>query len=380
MKVLPVASGKGGVGKSLVAANMACAFAQAGKKVILADLDLGASNLHLIIGHRKPGHSLGGFLNDPKTDFNSVIAETDIPNLKFIPGDAEIPGAANLKITQRNTLIRKLLSLNTDILILDLGAGTHQSILDFFLVSGQGLIVSAPAVTATLGAYVFLKNAIFKLMYSSFSRNSAAFAYLEKLRKDGSGFKMLYLPKMLEEIAARDAASFSKFRNAMEHFHPRLILNMLEDPKDADVAMKIRRSCESYLGLQIEHLGVIYRDSVQDISLASRLPVIIYKPQSLIAQAIYRIADKIMQTGDDNFDFTLGRNIDESYQEALLEAEVDFENKKEYVEELLHSGILTEGDLVETVKTQHLEISKLKKENSFLKQKLSKAITQGYRP
>jgi flagellar biosynthesis protein FlhG len=191
---------------------------------------------------------------------------------------------------------------------------------------------------------------------------------------------MLYLPKMLEEIAARDAASFSKFRNAMEHFHPRLILNMLEDPKDADVAMKIRRSCESYLGLQIEHLGVIYRDSVQDISLASRLPVIIYKPQSLIAQAIYRIADKIMQTGDDNFDFTLGRNIDESYQEALLEAEVDFENKKEYVEELLHSGILTEGDLVETVKTQHLEISKLKKENSFLKQKLSKAITQGYRP
>jgi flagellar biosynthesis protein FlhG len=52
----------------------------------------------------------------------------------------------------------------------------------------------------------------------------------------------------------------------------------------------------------------------------------------------------------------------------------------EYVEELLHSGALTQGDLIETVKTQQLEISKLKKENAFLKTKLSRAITQGFRP
>lgn len=379
MKIIPVASGKGGVGKSLVAANLACAFAQAGKRVTLADMDLGASNLHLIIGHRKPGLSLGAFLNNTKLDFANAIAETDIPNLRFIPGDSEIPGAANLKIAQRNLIIRKLLALDTEILILDLGAGTHQSILDFFLISGQGIIVSAPAVTATLGAYVFLKNAIFKLMYSSFSRGSAAFSYMEKLRKDSAGLKMLYLPKMLEEISLHDPSSFAKFKKAFDHFRPRLILNMLDDPKDADVAMKIRRSCEAYLGLQIEHLGVIYRDNLQDISLASRLPVLIYKPQSLIAQAVYRIADKILQTSDDNFDFARTRNIDESYQEAILEAEVDFESKKEYVEELLHSGMLSEGDLVETVKTQQLEISKLKRENSFLKYKLTDAITKGYK-
>lgn len=378
MKVLPIASGKGGVGKSLVAANLAVAFAQAGKRVVLADLDLGASNLHLIIGHHKTGGSLGAFLNNPRIDFATLLAETDIPNLRFIPGDAEIPGTANLKISQRNILIRRLLNVDADVLILDLGAGTHQSILDFFLVSGQGLIVSAPTVTATLNAYVFLKNAIFKLMYSSFARNSEAFAYLEKLRKD-SALKMLYLPKMLDEISTRDAASYKKFKTALDHFHPRLILNMLDDPKDADVAIKIRRSCEAYLGLQIEHLGVIYRDGVQDISLSSRLPVVVYKPQSLIAQAIYRIADKILQTNDDPFDFTFSRSIDESYQEAALEAEVDFESKKEYVEELLHSGILTEGDLVETVKTQQLELNKLKRENTFLKQKLSQAISKGFK-
>ena len=50
MKIIPIASGKGGVGKSLLAANLSVALAEAGKKVILTDLDLGASNLHIFLG------------------------------------------------------------------------------------------------------------------------------------------------------------------------------------------------------------------------------------------------------------------------------------------------------------------------------------------
>jgi flagellar biosynthesis protein FlhG len=388
MRIIPIASGKGGVGKSLVAANLAVAFAQGGKRVILADLDLGASNLHLIIGHQKAGSSLGAYLSDPKIDFNSVVAETDIKNLRFIPGDAEIPGLANLKTGTRNAVIRHLYALDADILVLDLGAGTHQSILDFFLMSGQGIVVSTPAVTATLNAYVFLKNTIFRLMYTAFAKNSPAFAYLERLRTEGTGLKMLYIPKMLEEIQARDPKSYQKFKQNLDHFHPKLVLNMLGDPKDADIAMKIRRSCKAYLGLSLEHLGVIYRDTMQDIALASRLPILLYKPQSVLSQAIYRIADKITQdmaeAADADADYIFdsieaARSADESFQEAALEAELDFANRKEYVEELLHSGVLSEGDLIETVKTQQFELAKLKKENNFIKTKLARAIAQGFK-
>ena len=63
-----------------------------------------------------------------------------------------------------------------------------------------------------------------------------------------------------------------------------------------------------------------------------------------------------------------------------VEAEVDFEAKMGYVEELLHSGALSTGDLVETVKSQQYEISQLRKENVFLKSKLAKALHQGFRP
>ncbi|MDL2229136.1 P-loop NTPase [Treponema sp. OttesenSCG-928-L16] len=379
MRIIPIASGKGGVGKSLVAANLAVAFAQAGKQTVLADLDLGASNLHLVIGHQAPQAGIGTFLNDTRSDFSKVIAHTDIPNLRFIPGDNEIPGSANLKASQRKALVRRLMALDADILILDLGAGTHQSILDFFLLSGQGIVVSAPTVTATLNAYVFLKNAVFRVMYTSFTKGSGAHSYLEKLRKDGSPLQRLYIPKMLQEIQRIDTLSYEKFKERMDHFHPRLIMNMIEDPKDADVAMKIRRSCEEYLDLKIEHLGIMYRDSMQDTALSSRLPILLYKPQSILSQAIYRIADKIIQTDEDDFVFS-EQSIDDSFQEASMEAEIDFGNKMEYVEELLHSGALSPGDLVETVKTQQFEITKLKKENNFLKFKLSKAISLGFKP
>jgi flagellar biosynthesis protein FlhG len=379
MRIIPIASGKGGVGKSTVAANLAVAFAQAGKQVILADLDLGASNLHLIIGHQAPQLGIGTFLSDTRSDFSRVMVDTDIPNLRFIPGDTEIPGTANLKAGQRQALVKRLLSLDADILILDLGAGTHQSILEFFLLSGQGLIVSAPTVTATLNAYVFLKNTIFRLMYTAFARETRAYNYLEKLRKEGSGLQRLYLPKMLQEIKKIDVKSYNKFKDHVDRLHPRLIMNMVQDPKDADIALKIRRSCEVYLDLKVEHLGVIYRDSIQDTSLAARLPVTIYKPQSAISQGIYRIADKILQSDEDHFTLT-DEEIDETFQEASMEAEIDFENKMEYVEELMHSGALTQGDLIETVKTQQIEISKLRKENSFLKHTLAKASQQGFKP
>jgi flagellar biosynthesis protein FlhG len=381
MRVIPIASGKGGVGKSLVAANLAIAFAQAGQSVVLADLDLGASNLHLVLGHHSPKMGIGTYLGNTKSNFADVITDTDVRGLRFIPGDNEIPGTANLSVSQRKNLVKKLLGLNTDtdILVLDLGAGTHQSILEFFLLSNQGIIVSAPAVTAVLNAYVFLKNAVFRLMLNSCSKGSPAREYLEQLRKEGAdGHHKMYIPKLLPHIKKIDEVSYEKFVNRLDALHPRLIMNMVDEPKSADVAMKIRRSCEEYLDLSIEHMGIIYRDVLQDTALSSRIPILLYKPQSILSQAIYRIADKIMSSPKDTYTPD-EKQIDESFQEAEMEAEIDFDSKMDYVEDLLHSGAMSKGDLIETVKSQQLEISKLKKENNFIKMKLIRAAQQGFK-
>lgn len=381
MQIIPIASGKGGVGKSLLAANIAILLGQAGKRVILADLDLGASNLHLILGLSNLTVGIGTALARPGADFNEIIVDTGYENVRFIPGDAEIPGLANLSSGQKRSLIRKLRGVDADYLVLDLGAGTNYNILDFFLMSARGIIITAPTPTATVNAYLFLKNVVFRLMGTAFKRKSDAADYLEHIRKEGSRLQRVYVMKLLEQIRQIDPRSHDAFLEALSRFQPRLVLNMIEDPKDADKAMRLRRSCREYLGVDVDHLGVIYRDDIQDIALQARLPVVVYKPNALLSQGVYRIADKIIQLGEDEeTPFSLDEGeIDDSYEAAEMEAEIDFAAKMDYVEDLLHTGALTQGDLVETVKTQQLEINQLRRENQLLKSKLLKASAQGYR-
>ena len=377
MQIIPIASGKGGVGKSLLSANLSIALAQAGKKIILADLDLGASNLHLVLGQSSPKAGIGTFITGENT-FEDIIADTEYENLRFIAGDSEVPGLSALKVYQKNSLIKKFQALDADYLIIDLGAGTHLTILDLFLLSPQGIIVTAPTVTATLNGYLFLKNAVFRLMSASFKKGSKAMAYLDKLKTDAASLKKLYIPKLIETLETIDPKSAAVFKARLSQFHPRLVLNMIDEPKDADKALKIRRSCQQYLGLDLEHLGVMYRDNLQDRALSSRLPVIAYKPNSVLSQAIYRIAEKILQSETMEFsDFA--QVTDNSFEVMQEEATDDFTAKMSYVEDLIGTGALSQGELAEIIKQQQFELTQLRNENLLLKSKIVKAANQGFK-
>ena len=115
---------------------------------------------------------------------------------------------------------------------------------------------------------------------------------------------------------------------------------------------------------------------MQDIALASRLPVTVYKPQSVLSQAITRIAEKIIQSETIQFDNEIA---DDSFAAADTEAEQDYSTKMTYVEDLIGSGALTTGELADTIRSQQYDITQLKNENTLLKTKLLKAIQQGYR-
>ena len=380
VQIIPVASGKGGVGKSLLSANLAIALGQQGKKVVLVDLDLGASNLHLVIGQNPSNESLGSWFTE-KSDFKDIIKPTDYQNVSFIAGDSQIPDLTSLKHAQKIKLIRNLKNIDADYLILDLGAGTHQFILDMFLLSPQGIVVSSPAVTATLNGYLFLKNAVFRLLYTTFKRNTPGRELIDSLKKDSASMQKLYIPKLVQALAQVDPQNTKLFVNRMNQFRPRLVMNMIDDPKDADKAQRIKNSCNQYLGLEIDYLGLMYRDLLQDKALASRLPVVVYKPQSLLGQAIYRISDKVIATVPHTFDaeFNPESFSSDTFMNAEEEAVDDYNFKISGLDDLVSGGSLSVVDLVEMIKTQQYDINQLKKENNLLKSKIVRAAAQGFK-
>ena len=376
MTIIPIASGKGGVGKSLLAANLGLVLAQRGASVTVADLDFGGSNLHLILGVASGGRGIGAFLTDRETDFTTTIVPTDNERLSFIPGDGEIPGLANLTAGQKRKLINRLKKLESDYLILDLGAGTGFTVMDFFLLSAQGIIIATPTPTSLVNAYLCIKNAVFRLLTTSLKRGTDGAIALKELTRDSGTMQRLYLPDLVAKLETADPENVGLFRARLDAFRPRIILNMLSDPKDADRVTRLRRSCREYLGVELEHLGVMYRDSLQDTALSARLPIVSYKPASVLSQAIARIGDKIVELTPQEPDEWL--EADATFETATIEAETDFEAKNDYVSELVSSGALSHGDLLETVKSQQIEIDKLRKENDLLKARILRARDAGY--
>jgi flagellar biosynthesis protein FlhG len=386
MVILPIGSGKGGVGKSLLATNLAVALAETGRKVVLADLDLGASNAHTMLGIRTVSRGIGTFLSLPRMKFEDIVLPTEYDGLSFIPGDADIPGIANLKAAQKRRLTRCLEALQADYLVLDLGPGAGANTLDFFLLSACGIVVTTPALTAILNAYLFLKNVVFRLMYATVDKGSGALGVLEEMRRDPGGLQKAYVPRIMEKIGAVDTVSHAKLSAVLDRLKPRLVLNMLEDPADADKMEKLRRSAREYLGIELAHLGVIYRDELQGVALGSRIPIVRYKPGSVLSRAVYRISDKIVsappvETANEGWPAPpeTAESDDAGFQAAESEAESDFQAMRRDLEDLLHSGALTTGDLVEAVRTQQLELATLRRENALLRARLLRAVREGAR-
>ncbi len=380
MNILPIASGKGGVGKTTLAANLAVVFAKTGKKVLLVDLDLGGSNLHLLLGHPADTPGIGSYVTGKQQgSLKDLIVPSGYEGVDFIPGDSGIPGMANIRVEQKRRLIRGLCSLDAEYLILDLGAGSSFNTIDFFLLTGSGILITAPTSAAIAACYLFLKNVIFRIIVSCFSLESPGGQLLQKLKENSVSMQTLHIQKLIQELENIDPENFRKFARIYRSFRPRFIINLLDEPKDATKGERLRKNVSRYLGLDLDFLGVIFRDETQSRALASGLPITVYKPTSIMSQGVERIGKRILcaPLGPGAGRLLTPDEIDASYKIALADAESDYQNKVNSLEDLYNSGNLSEGDLLEILRNQQFELNQLRKENRFLKHKLHELLKKG---
>ena len=182
-RIYAVGGGKGGTGKSFITASLGTILAQQGKKVLLVDLDLGASNLHTFLALGKPQLSLKQYLHKEVHDINDVVVQTKQPNLSIISSSGCSLEIANLYYAQKVKLIRAIKKLSYDYLFIDLGSGTHYNTLDFYLISNEGIIITTPEPISVENMFRFLKSIYLRKIKTVLRENNLNVICQEYLNK-----------------------------------------------------------------------------------------------------------------------------------------------------------------------------------------------------
>ena len=155
-KVLAIASGKGGVGKTNIAANLAICLAASNKRTLLMDADLSLGNLDVVMNISSK-YNISHMINGNKT--LEEIIHVGSEGVEIICGVSGLEELSDLTDFQRQRLLNELSELadNNDIIIIDTAAGISKSVVGFCLSSDHTLVVTTPEATAMTDAYAMIK-------------------------------------------------------------------------------------------------------------------------------------------------------------------------------------------------------------------------------
>jgi flagellar biosynthesis protein FlhG len=286
--IISIASGKGGVGKSVVSANLALLLAKRGRRVVLADLDIGGADSHILFGLLNPPLTLTDFLNRRVQHLADIAQPLSLHNnLRIIPGTGDTLATANMAYSKKKRLIRNFQELDTDIIIADIGAGTSYHALDFFLMADHHVAVATPDPTSVLDLYRFIKLAAIRRVLSSFlARDAMAEALSDR---DFSSVE-----EVLDVAGKTDEAGRAIAETTLRSFQPALILNRIAGRSRVNV-LQLRKLLKEYVGGDLQLLGEIPEDPAMERAVRSYLPVTEREPTAPASVALGHIVDRLLQ-------------------------------------------------------------------------------------
>jgi flagellar biosynthesis protein FlhG len=245
-RVVTITSGKGGVGKSIVAVNIAVQLKKMGKKVIIFDADFGLANVEVMFG-AIPKYNLSDLIYRGKR-IREIITPGPL-DIGFISGGSGISGLNNLSRDQISFLIHNLRELDSlaDVIIIDTGAGISDSVLEFVMASPEVLMIATTEPSSLTDSYSLLK---------ALHRNP-------NFKREGASIKV--------------------------------VSNRVASVEDGlAVYDKLNAVVSQFLKGKITYLGMIPQDITVDRAIRQQKPVSIMHPEAISSQAFQILADNLL--------------------------------------------------------------------------------------
>ncbi len=284
--------GKGGIGKTMLTANLGNLLARRGKRVLVMDLDLGSPNLHTFMNRAGNGTGLAAYLDKTVDTLDQAALATDIPNLFFIGSRHCNTEAANLHTAQKSKIIRAIQNLDYDYVLMDLGAGTHFNMLDFFLTSEQGICLLTSEPTSIENTINFIKALYFRVV-----KRTVKLADFNKVVRhlDLSGNSMDQSFKIIRQVEAQDPAMGKLLREKLNRFEFKLVVNQVRPKDDPDLGSKIAKVCARHFYSRFNFIGNIRCDEKVHDAIQLRQNFVSTYARSQAANDMARIARNVLK-------------------------------------------------------------------------------------
>lgn len=307
-KIIAIGGAKGGIGKSIIVANLSVLLASKGFRVTAVDLDLGGANLHLCLGNKVLlQNNINDFLRKRVDSLQDIAIKSEYgPYL--IGGDSAQLGAANIDFGRKLKLLRAVENLNSDFIILDLGGDTSYNIIDFFLKADYGIVVTTRDSASYIGAYHFLKAAMYRRFNRLFGPESRFRMYknhqLEQLIREmmnpADGEWPKSINDLLEKVRQEQPDHFPFMCEVVENFNSYLVVNkvpnrLLRTFDVNPIITRIQQVTRTWLAKEVTYLGSISFQPEVENSMIDLVPVVAKYPKGKMAEELRSIMSKLFE-------------------------------------------------------------------------------------